>query len=72
VLSRQYDERARHLAGALLQPAAPAAGGKGESRELPCGEQVRSVNSVSIPGGSGYGTPATAEPNGEVPCSARS
>lgn len=74
MLDSQYNERANHLADALPQPAAHAAGGGGgsEPRELPCSEQIRAVNAAVIPGATGRGTPATAEISEEVSCSAHS
>jgi hypothetical protein len=71
VLDSQYNERANHLAGALPQPAAHAAGGRSEPHELPCGEQIRAVDAI-IPGATSYGTPATVEISEEVSCSAHS
>lgn len=72
MLNSQYNERADHLADALPRTAAPAAGGRSEPHELPCGEQIRAVNAAIIPGAAGYGTPATAKISEEVSCSAHS
>jgi hypothetical protein len=72
VLDSQYNERANHLPDALPRPAAPAADGRSEPHGLPCGEQIRSVDTAIIPGATGHGTPATAEISEEVSCSAHS
>jgi hypothetical protein len=72
VLNSQYNERADHLADALPQPAAPAAGGRSEPYELPCGGQITAVDTAIISEATGYGTPATAKISEEVSCSAHS